>query len=980
MHKSLLSLVLIGLIVSLSLFGTVRLSTAQIGTSVKGTISSDTTWTQAKSPYNLMGTVNVASGVILTIEAGTVVNLNGTSIIVNGTLNANGSATNNIQFNGGNLNNGVSLAGSDGQSIISNSIFTGQIIAGGSSTISNNFIIGRIDIKGGSQTIENNTVLGSFNADGIDFFDSANAYALISGNVISSSWRGIAVTAGSSAVIERNLLYNNTYAIVSGASSYMNTSGSNTTILNNTVTDNVGGISVIGSFSPTIMSNNIQNNSQYSLSLAASKSDINATYNWCTLNVTATYNWWGTTNTTIIGQTILDSNYNSPSGTVTFVPVLNAPNPQAPTYPKTWIVDPQGTGDFMSIQAAINASAPGDTIYVKSGTYCEHPLITKTLTLIGQSATSTIIDGQGQNRTLTAPGLLPESIGSILAIVANGVTINGFTIQNSVSDGSAIWLQGYNYIMIQNNIVANNSDGIRILNSTGNIISGNTLRNNSNTSLGFDASYNNSVVSNYIANNNIGIGAGIPSYNNTISYNNMTGNNYGFYLAIYNSTFFGNNFNNNVQVAFYGTYPNNWDNGASVGGNFWSDYRTKYPNATQIGTSRIGNTPYVIDSNNKDNYPLWTTQEGGPSPSPAPTPTSHNPTITLNPSVGQVGTGVVATVTGFPAYVSILFTFGTINGTQNVGTLTSSSGGGTVQFNVPQVPNGMYNVSAIGSQGGFATATFFVGQTLYPTPTPTLSPTTTPTPTQSPTPTPTPAPTPTLPAPTVTVSCQSSAFYSNFKVDITGTLSGNGIGIANAPILLSISVDEGKSWTGLTTAGTDNSGNFAAVWFPSASGIYLLNARWDGNSSFSDANTTINFAVLPYQEQSVFSVSSNSTISAFAFNSTSHDLSFSVSGPSGTTGYVDIYVPKTLIGDASILKVSLDGNKLEYTIASQGDSWLLSFTYHHSIHQVTINLGTATSVSSTQSQTEELVVSAAAITAILVVAVVLILRKRKSKN
>jgi hypothetical protein len=39
-------------------------------------------------------------------------------------------------------------------------------------------------------------------------------------------------------------------------------------------------------------------------------------------------------------------------------------------------------------------------------------------------------------------------------------------------------------------------------------------------------------------------------------------------------------------------------------GNYWSDYRTKYPNATVVGSSGIWNRPYVIDANNTDNYPL----------------------------------------------------------------------------------------------------------------------------------------------------------------------------------------------------------------------------------------------------------------------------------------------------------------------------------------------------------------------------------------
>ncbi len=47
-----------------------------------------------------------------------------------------------------------------------------------------------------------------------------------------------------------------------------------------------------------------------------------------------------------------------------------------------------------------------------------------------------------------------------------------------------------------------------------------------------------------------------------------------------------------------------WDNGAKSGGNYWSDYLTKYPNAAQAGSSGFGNTAYVINANNKDNFPL----------------------------------------------------------------------------------------------------------------------------------------------------------------------------------------------------------------------------------------------------------------------------------------------------------------------------------------------------------------------------------------
>lgn len=64
-----------------------------------------------------------------------------------------------------------------------------------------------------------------------------------------------------------------------------------------------------------------------------------------------------------------------------------------------------------------------------------------------------------------------------------------------------------------------------------------------------------------------------------------------------------------------------------------------------------------------------------------------------------------------------------------------------------------------------------------------------------------------------------------------------------------------------------------------------------------------------------------------------------MSGPTGTTGFVDVAIAKTLISSVADLKVYLDGASLNYAAASTPDSWQLHFTYDHSIHSVIVSLG-----------------------------------------
>ncbi len=267
----------------------------------------------------------------------------------------------------------------------------------------------------------------------------------------------------------------------------------------------------------------------------------------------------------------------------------------------------------------------------------------------------------------------------------------------------------------------------------------------------------------------------------------------------------------------------------------------------------------------------------------------------------------------------------------------------------------------------------------FPTPQPTSPP---PTPTGPPTGTPLPTLSPTASpqtTPSLIIACRSSTSSTNFRVDITGRLTANGSGLTDDPVLLSYSIDGGLSWNQLTLVKTSGDGTFAATWMPSVSGSFSIKAFWAGDSTYSGTSNIVNFVIEPLNDQSVFSVNSNSTLFGLFFDSANKQLSFNVTGPSGTTGYANIYFPKTLISEASSLKVHMDGNPLSYSAQLQGDVWLVSFTYHHSTHRITMDLGTGSSTTQTINPLVESTIVGGVLAAVAITAVYLVLRRKRRK-
>jgi len=255
-------------------------------------------------------------------------------------------------------------------------------------------------------------------------------------------------------------------------------------------------------------------------------------------------------------------------------------------------------GPGESIQAAINAADPGDIIQVASGIYPEDVIVNKNnLTLVGENSSTTIINGSG------AP------YGYLVTVTADNVEISGFTIRNGkYRDG--IYLSYSDYSTIVGNIMINNFYGIFLDSCDGTIISGNAITNNQH-GIRLRSSSGN-IISGNTMSNNIFYGIHIygESNENIISGNTVSDNKNGIYLVpcFGNNPVYHNNFINNKEQAFSESINQIWDDGYPSGGNYWSDYNGtdlySGPYQNETGSDGIGDTPYVIDDDNRDRYPL----------------------------------------------------------------------------------------------------------------------------------------------------------------------------------------------------------------------------------------------------------------------------------------------------------------------------------------------------------------------------------------
>ncbi len=232
--------------------------------------------------------------------------------------------------------------------------------------------------------------------------------------------------------------------------------------------------------------------------------------------------------------------------------------------------------------------------------------------------------------TITASVVSDDDFG-IYPRYSSNITVKSNTISGMKYAG--IYFEMSSSIAVEdNNVTSNGNQGIYISASTNVTLSGNAVRSSRVSAIRLEHASFVTVRRNNITGGEHGILLDAPNnltitnntifgtWNGTYSVNTATsviaGNRilwnlyYGIYLK--NSilvSVHGNSFvNNGLQAYDDRDAENTWDHGYPDGGNYWSDYAGldlfSGPNQDVPGNDGVGDTPYVIDLDSEDKYPL----------------------------------------------------------------------------------------------------------------------------------------------------------------------------------------------------------------------------------------------------------------------------------------------------------------------------------------------------------------------------------------
>jgi parallel beta-helix repeat protein len=284
---------------------------------------------------------------------------------------------------------------------------------------------------------------------------------------------------------------------------------------------------------------------------------------------------------------------------------------------------------FLSVQQAINEAENGSTIYVPVGIFYENVIVNKTVSLVGASGFSSIIDGSNN--------------GTVVEVTSNGVVVRGFKLQNSGYGWTrhGIYVYMADYCTIEDNHLFKDCHNIRLNYSRGSTVEGNiidgvmtqptmygirvensancTVENNHVSDCVGAVHLQNAtkcvVARNLLEGNSQGIRFYTPCTYNEVFENDVCNSSYDGMIAempdnltLTGNRVFHNNFINNSSPFILSLSGITWDDGYPSGGNYWSRYNGtdlktgSFQNET--GYDGIGDDYYSLNPTQKDNYPL----------------------------------------------------------------------------------------------------------------------------------------------------------------------------------------------------------------------------------------------------------------------------------------------------------------------------------------------------------------------------------------
>jgi len=252
-------------------------------------------------------------------------------------------------------------------------------------------------------------------------------------------------------------------------------------------------------------------------------------------------------------------------------------------YKLSWIVDDDGPADFHTIQEAINAANPGDTIYVRNGTYYENVVVNKTLSLLGENRERTIID--------------PRKTSTVILVSANNVSISNFTVRNSGSGtyDAGIFIEGDGCEINDNHIVSNYRSGVYI-SGLHNTLYGNNITSNSFDGVRILGSFNKLLQNDIIGNSPYQDYSGISIYgsHNIITGNNITDDRLGIWMDHAGDNRVSGNY---IAYNSWGIYPfcssDNVLSNNIITSNYWDGIEMHGPSDRNLVVDNVITSNYV---------------------------------------------------------------------------------------------------------------------------------------------------------------------------------------------------------------------------------------------------------------------------------------------------------------------------------------------------------------------------------------------------